>query len=140
LAWAGFFHLALGNTAASGTAPEDPIGPMTALAIIICGSLGARVLSLALAQIADPHVPIERWSWIAAYTLLTVLAISVAAANLWQRGSVWKETSMDMNMVGLAGAWLAWNAARVRPSASLRLQAGLTGLAALYLVVVVTGV
>jgi len=100
------------------------------LTILVCGGLGARALGEALSEVATATPQIE-WPCTATYALLTLLMGGTALMNLWQRGSVWGGTASES---GLAGAWLAWNAARLAPRQPARLRAGLTVVAALLLI------
>lgn len=118
LAGAGLLFSAGGTTGLPFALP--------ALALVVCGGVGARALGDVLCSYRAGS------SSAVAYALLTLLVGAMALVNLWQRGTIWGGAS---GAGALAGAWLAWSAARLaqRP----RLQAGLTGAAALALVAVV---
>lgn len=101
------------------------------LALAICGGLGARALGIALSE-AIIRSPRDEWTAQATYALLTLIVGGTALTNLWQRGTMWIGTATES---GLAGAWLAWTAARVGPRQASRLQAVLVTIAALSLVI-----
>ena len=105
------------------------------MAVIICGGLGARALAVALSESATSTPGVE-WPSAAAHALLTVVVGGMALVSLWQRGSVWDGTAGES---GLAGAWLAWTAARVGPRQSRWLRAVLTAVAAVLLAVLAAG-
>lgn len=105
------------------------------LGVVVCAGFGARALAQALSEIADP-APHLAWPSAVAYVLLTLLVGGTALVNLWQRGAVWDGTA---GQSGLAGAWLAWCAARLGPRQPARLRAGLITGAALLLIVLAAG-
>ena len=105
------------------------------LALAICGGLGARVLGIALSE-AIMRSPPDVWTAKATYALLTLIVGGTALTNLWQRGTMWIGTAGES---GLAGAWLAWSAARVGPRQATRLQAVLVTIATLSLVILAAG-
>ena len=106
---------------------------LAALAVAICGGMGARALGVALCEISNPASHVE-WPSIVAYAMLTLVVGGTALVNLWQRGSVWGGTAGEG---GLAGAWAAWSAAWVGLRRYPRARAALVGVAATLLIVVV---
>lgn len=122
------------------TAPPEPGagGPMITLArlaLAICGGFGARALGRVLSEMVT-SLPHGAWPSAITYALLTLLVGSMVLANLWQRGSTWGGAAGES---GLAAAWLAWSTAWVSPRRPLRLQAILTAVAALFLIVLAAG-
>jgi hypothetical protein len=117
--------------------PEVDSSPvaLVELLVVICGGLGTRALSQSLSEIAASSPQVE-WPSAAAYALLTLLVGGMAAANLWQRGTAWRGTATES---GLAGAWLAWSAARLSPRQPSRLRPMLTAVAALVLIMLAVG-
>lgn len=111
---------------------------LTELAVVVCGGLGARALGQSFSDVAAPPPHGEEFPLPAAvtYTLLTLLASGTALANLWQRGAMWEGTVYEGR---LAGAWLAWSAARFSPRRPLWLRAVLTIVAALLLIILAAG-
>jgi len=107
---------------------------MTALAIAVCGGLGARALSQGLGKIVAPTPSLEGATLptAATHALLTLLVGGTALVNLWQRGSVWGETVHGRELVG---AWLCWSAVWLSPRRPLWLRTALTAIATLLLVV-----
>jgi hypothetical protein len=131
LAGAGLFWTSASIEAGAGSSPVA----LVEMAVIICGGLGARALAVALSESATSTPGVE-WPSAAAHALLTVVVGGMALVSLWQRGSVWDGTAGES---GLAGAWLAWTAARVGPRQSRRLRAVLTAVAAVLLAVLAAG-
>jgi hypothetical protein len=116
-------------------AGNPPLALVKLLGVIVCAGFGARALAQALSEITDPS-PHLAWPSAVAYALLTLLVGGTALVNLWQRGAVWDGTA---GQSGLAGAWLAWSAARLGPRRPARLRAGLIIGAALLLIVLAAG-
>jgi hypothetical protein len=131
LAGAGLFWTSASTGAGAGSSPVA----LAEMAVIICGGLGARALAVALSESATSASGVE-WPSAAAHALLTVIVGGMALVSLWQRGSVWDGTAGES---GLAGAWLAWTAARVGPRQSRWLRAVLTAVAAVLLAVLAAG-
>ena len=102
-----------------------------ALATAVCGGLGARALGEALRALAG-QTP-AGWPSLATYALLTLLVTGLALANLAQRGTLWSGSTAES---GLAGAWLAWSAARFAPREWARLRVGVVVAAAVVLIIV----
>jgi hypothetical protein len=127
LAGAGLFWTSASIEAGAGSSPVA----LVEMVVIICGGLGARALAVTLSESATSAPGVE-WPSAAAYALLTVIVGGMALVSLWQRGSVWDGTAGES---GLAGAWLAWTAARVGPRQPRWLQAVLTAVAAVLLAV-----
>lgn len=107
---------------------------LVALAATLCGGLGARALGEALRTLAGQS-PVE-WPGLAAYALLTLLAASLALANLARRGMLWSGQPVES---GLAAAWLAWSAAWFVPRDRARLRVGMIIVATLALIVSALG-
>jgi hypothetical protein len=115
---------------------NSPVTPM-ALAMVLCGGLGARALGEALSEIINPTSHIK-WPALSkvegpsavTWALLTLLVSGTALGNLWQRGMIWKG-AIGEGM--LAGTWLAWSAAWLSPHERPRLRAALVTVAALLL-------
>ena len=131
LAGAALFWLLGSIGVGAGSPPAGSVG----LAVIICGGLGARALGEVLSDAVAPTTEWSiqskvGWSFIATYTLLTLLTGGAALMNLWQRGLVWGGA---INEGGLAGAWLTWCAVWLCPRQTRGLRAALTGVAALLL-------
>jgi hypothetical protein len=115
------------------THSADWVTPLRFL-IAVCAGLGARALGQALQVIVEgPRC--GEWPRAITYGLLTLLVASAALVNLWQRGMVWVGSDPVMRG-GLAGAWLVWSAGSFVPRRYPRLQAALTVVAALLLIVV----
>lgn len=96
-----------------------------AVASALCAGVGVRALGEGLRALAGQS-PVE-WPGLAAYALLTLLAASLALANLARRGMLWSGQPTES---GLAAAWLAWSAAWFIPRDRARLQAGAIVIAA----------
>jgi len=109
-------------------------GLLVALACALCAGLSARALGQALCAFAG-ETPAE-WPGIATYTLLTLLVAGLALVNLARRGVLWSGSSAES---WLAAAWLAWSTAWFTPHERARLQAGVIVVAAVMLIVLVTG-
>jgi len=105
------------------------------LGVVACGGLGARALGEALSGMTN-STPQVKWPSAAAYALLTLLVGGTALVNLGQRGTVWGRSTGEG---GLAVAWLVWSAVWLGPDQPPRLRAVLTGVAALWLVILATG-
>jgi hypothetical protein len=108
---------------------------LVGLAVVTCGGLGARALAQGLGQLTT-SIPRLRRPSATAHVLLTLLAASTGIVNLWQRGAMWGGNAGER---GLAGAWLAWSAARLSPRQPPWLPTVLTAVATLLLVVVAVG-
>jgi hypothetical protein len=128
---AGLFWTSASIEAGAGSSPVA----LVEMVVIVCGGLGARALAVALSESATLTPGVE-WPSAAAHALLTVVVGGMALVSLWQRGSVWDGTAGES---GLAGAWLAWTAARVGPRQSRWLRAVLTAVAAVLLAVLAAG-
>jgi hypothetical protein len=131
LAGAGLVWTSASIEAGAGGSPVA----LVEMTVIICGGLGARALAVALSESATSTSGVE-WPSAAVHALLTVVVGGMALVSLWQRGSVWDGTAGGS---GLAGAWLAWTAARVGPRQSRWLRAVLTAVAAVLLAVLAAG-
>lgn len=121
------------STPAEGALNGDWVTPLR-FSIAVCAGLGARGLGRALQVIAEGTCRAE-WPRALTYLLLTLVSGSAALVNLWQRGMVWGSSDPVMRG-GLAGAWLVWSADWLVPRRLRRLQAALTVMAALLLIVV----
>jgi hypothetical protein len=131
LAWAGLFLTpSLTENGASGL-----VATLVGLAVVTCSGLGARALAQGLGQLTT-SIPRLRRPSVTAHVLLTLLAASTGIVNLWQRGAMWGGNAGER---GLAGAWLAWSAARLSPRQPPWLPTALTAVATLLLVVVAVG-
>jgi hypothetical protein len=131
LAWAGLFLTPLPTE----NGASDLVATLVEVAVVTCGGLSARALAQGLGQFTT-SIPRVRWPSATAHVLLTLLAASTGIVNLWQRGAMWGGNADER---GLAGAWLAWSAARLSPRQPPWLPTVLTAVATLLLVVVAVG-